>query len=289
MLEVLGNVLGNSHFEGWVAGPLMGVIAACIFAGLGNPPSGGGAGGSSSPQDARDQIDDLQIRKQRRNAQAVHHHHYHHGGSGNSNNDNSALLVAVGIALLVAMFLFAAFLPQISLTLYFFISGVAVFSMTATVLALLTGQFNSVEWWRNAIFPFLLSIGCLWVSVLATQAISPNVVAFAQGLLGNGPVSFALVLNSSFKFLRFMGNEYVHWMVFEMLAFICISLCSVMAFMQCVYYIALSNTRASSNMGWQKLTLWTERFSGTRTVIFACVLLITGWFLATGGMYRLIH
>ncbi|MTV39476.1 hypothetical protein GM676_18070 [Duganella radicis] len=187
------------------------------------------------------------------------------------------------------MFLFAAFLPQIAFALYCFISGVAMFSMTASLLAWLTGQFNTIDWWRHAIFPFFVSVGCFWVTEQAIQAISPDVVAFAQRLLGNSPLSVAVVISGSFKFFHVLGDRYVHWMMFDMLAFLCIALCAVVTLFQCVYYVALSNTRVSGGTGWQLLTAWTERFSGMGTVIFVSLLLLAGWFLATGGMYRLVH
>ena len=187
------------------------------------------------------------------------------------------------------MFLFAAFLPQIAFALYCFISGVAMFSMTASLLAWLTGQFNTANWWRHAIFPFIVSIGCFWIAVQANQAISPDVVVFAQRLIGDNPMSVALIVGGAFKFFRVLGDRYVHWMIFDMLAFICVLVCTVVTLLQCVYYVALSNTRASGGAGWQTLALWTERFSGTGTVIFVSILLVAGWFLATGGMYRLVQ
>jgi hypothetical protein len=288
MLEELANVFGNPHFEAYVAGPLIGTIFACIFATLGTRPPSGGKESRLSPQDAREQIEDYRDQRRRNNVRDVHHHHYHRDGS-KSSDDGSPIFIAMGIALLVAMFLFAAFLPQIAFALNCFISGVAMFSMTTSLLAWLTGQFNTVDWWRHSIFPFVVSVGCFWITVQANQAISPDVVVFAQRLLGDNPMSVSLVISGSFKFFRVLGNEYVHWMIFDMLAFVCISVCAMVTLLQCVYYVALSNTRSSGGAGWQTLTLWTERFSGTGTVVFVSVLLVAGWFLATGGMYRLIH
>lgn len=288
MLEALESVLGNSHFEAYIAGPLIGAIVACLFSALGTRPPSDGREGHQSPHEAREQIEDYRSRRQRHNGRDVHHHHYHGGGS-KSNDDGSSIFIVMGMALLVAMFLFAAFLPQIAFTLYCFISGVAMFSMTASVLAWLTGQFNTIEWWRHAIFPFIASIGCFWITVQANQAISPDVVAFAQRLIGDSPMSVGLVIGGAFNFFRVIGNGYVHWMMFDMLAFFCIAISSVVMLLQCVYYVALSNTRTSGGTGWQTLTLWTERFSGIGTVIYVSVLLFAGWFLATGGMYRLTH
>ena len=290
MLEALVGVLGNSHFEAWVAGPLIGAIVACIFAALGTRPPSGGRESQLSPHDARERIEDSRVRRQRNYGKEVHHHHYHGGGGGGkSNDDGSSFFIIAGIASVVAMFLFAAFLPQIAFALYCFISGVAMFSMTASLLAWLTGQFNTIDWWQHAIFPFIVSVGCFWITEQANQAISPDVVAFAQRLLGDNPMSAAVVISGSFKFFHALGDRYVHWMIFDMLAFICLSLCAVVTLLQCVHYVALSNTRASGGAGWRSLTIWTERFSGTGTVIFVSILLVASWFLATGGMYRLVH
>jgi hypothetical protein len=287
MLAALGNVLGNPHFEAYWGGPLAGVILACVFAGLGKRPPSGSNQSHQSPRDAQEKIHDRDQRRPQKNI-TVHHHHYSQQ-QANSGDDGPGLFVVAGIVLLVAMFLFAAFLPQISDTLYFFITAVAMFSMTASILAFLTGQFNTMEWWQHAIFPFAISIGCFWLTVQAYQAISPEVVAFAQSLLGDRPMNLGLVISGAFKFYQVLGDGYAQWILFDMLAFICISICAVAALFRCVFYVALSNTRSDRGTGWHRFALWTEPFSGTGTAIVMIVLIIAGWYLATGRMYQLIH
>jgi hypothetical protein len=288
MLEALGSVLGNSHFEAYLGGPMVGVIFACIFSALGNRPPSGSDQGQQSPQEARDRIDDRGSRRSTLRVKEVHHHHYHRAGT-NSNDDAPAIFIVAGLALLVALFLFAAYLPQIAGTLYFVITAVAMFSLTASLLACLTGQFNTPEWWMLSIFPSVASVGCFWLTVIAYQSISPDVVAYAQSLLGNSPMSFSVVINSALKFFQSIKSDYVHWMLFEMLAFMCIAVCALIAFLQCVHYVSLSNTRVEGSSMWRALTLWTKRFSGMGTIIFVAVFLAAGWLLATGGMYQLFH
>lgn len=279
MLETILEILGNSHFEAYVAGPIVGAAVGCLFTALGNRPPEEHA---RAPQEARERIYFLQERT------SVHHHHHYSGGA-KSSDDGAAAFVAIGMALLIATFLFAAFLPQIVSALSFLISGAASFSITTLFLASMTGRFNSAAWWQHAVAPLLISVGCFYVAAIATQAISPSVIAFAQSLLGEGALSVSLVIKASFAFFKQMRNDYLQWMMYDMLAFVCITMCALVTLLQCVHYVALSNTRASNSAGWRNLTLWTIRFGRTRTVVFTVALLMAGWFLASGGMYRLIH
>jgi hypothetical protein len=288
MLEMLISILGNSHFEAYVAGPLLGLIVGCIFSALGTRPPSSSVESRLSPQDTLERIELNQERLRRRNVRDVHHHHYHRG-DGKSSDDGLPILIVIGFSLFVAMFLFAAFLPQIAFSLYCFISSVAMFSMTASVLAWVTGQFNTIDWWRHAIFPFVVSLGCFRITVLANQAISDDVVVFARKLLGAGPFSLAVIINGSIKFFRALDDRYVHWMIFDMLAFVSISLCATIALLRCVYYVALSNARVSGREFWGGLALLTKRFSGTSTMIFVSILLLASWFLASGSAYRLFN
>ena len=288
MLEALLSVLGNSHFEAYVAGPLIGVIAACVFSALGTRPPSGGIESDITPQEARNRIAQNRVQQRSDIGREVHHHHYH-GDRGKSTDDGIPLLVATGAVSLVAMFLFAAFLPQIAFSLYCFISGVAMFSMTASLLAWITGQFNTIDWWQHSVFPFFASLGCFWIVIEANQAISPDVVAFARRLLGENPWSIRAVLGGAITFFRFLGDRYVHWMLFDMLAFILVTICALVTLLQCLYYVALSNTRAGGGSGWRSLAIRTEGFSGKGTLIFVSILLLSAWFLATGSVYRLIH
>lgn len=222
----------------------------------------------------------------------VHHHHYHHhqhGQSSKSDDTFPIFFVITALALLVALFLFAAYLPQIADTLYFFITTVAVFSITAGISATLSGRFNTVEWWLHTIGPALTSIGCFWVTSIAHAAISPKVVSFAHGLIANQPMSFKTVLTGAVTFVRSTHNEYVLWMTFVMLAFVVVLASTVICAMQCVYYIALANVRDSGGSGWRWIVSVTQKFSGLSSLFFAWFLLAVAWFLASGEAYRLTH
>ncbi|WP_240766613.1 hypothetical protein [Paraburkholderia flava] len=284
MWEQLLDTLGNSHFEAYVAGPALGVIFGVIFNALGKPPGPDEA--NRSPDDVRQDIKEK--RQSRSGTRDVHHHHHHHYDRS-SGDDGAAPIVIVGLIMVVALFLFALYLPQIAGSLYFFNTTVAMCCITAAVLALLTGRFNTSEWWLHAIFPAAISLGCFWLTVRARNEISSDVIAYAQSLIANEPMNIGVVLSAAFKFFKSLGNDYTQWLMFDMVAFICIIVCGVMALLRFVYYISLSNARESSRGLWAALALQTERFSGTGSVVFVLILFALGTSLATGQVYQWTH
>lgn len=286
MFEILGGILGNAHFEAYVGGPAAGLILGCVFSALGSRPSIGSHQSQQSPTEVRNRIekhaDPLKVKE-------VHHHHYHHKTNGGSNDDGGVIIVIAGLVLITALLIFAAFLPQIAYVLCFFVTAIATFSITACLLAIFTGQFNTPQWWMHSVFPLFVSMGCFYVIVTAEQSISAEVVVYARGLLGNGSINFGIVLGSAFEFIKTVKSDYSQWMFFEMLAFACVTICALLISLQCIYYISLSNTRAEKGRMWEVLTLWTDRFSGMGTLSFISILLGAAWFLATGQMYQLLH
>lgn len=286
MLEKLLEILGNSHFEAWVVGGVTGAIYGQIFGAFGN------RGGDAKTQQSDESPLEIQRQIRERSKQPVmrevHHHHYHHNGRSSNNGDDAfPIFVITGLVLLVALLMFAAYLPQIADTLYFSITSIAVFSVAAGVSAALSGRFNTAEWWLHTIAPALTSMGCFWVTTIAHAAISPDVVSFAHGLIANQPMSFKTVLGGAFTFFRSINNEYVLWMTFDMLAFIAVLVSAVICAMQCVYYIALANFRDSGGSGWRKVVTMAQGPSGFGSLFFAWFLLFVAWLLASGEAYRL--
>lgn len=286
MLEKLLEILGNSHFEAWVVGGVTGAIYGQLFNAFGKRDQ------STSRQQSEESPQEIQrqMREQRRqpSVREIHHHHYHHGRNTSNGGDPFPIFfVFAGIALLVSLLFFAAYLPQIADTLYFFVTTIAVFSVAAGVSAALGGRFNTTEWWLHTIAPAVTAMGCFWVMTIAYAAISPDVVNYAQKLIANKPLSLATVLGNAITFFRALGNEYVRWMLFDMLAFVAVLMSSVICAAQCVYYIALMNFRDSGGKGWRIVVNVTAPLSGFGPLLFAWVLLFVAWFLASGGAYRL--
>jgi hypothetical protein len=285
MLDELLEVLGNSHFEAYVVGPLLGVLFGVIFNALGKRPGPDNSG--SSPRDVKREIEEYRQRSSER--QDVHHHHHYHGARPSSHEEGGGVIFLAGLAMVVALFLFAAFLPQIAGTLYFFNTTVAMCCITAALLACLTGRFNTIDWWLQAVFPSVVSIGCLWLTAKVLAAISPDVIVYAQSLIADRPLSVGTVLNASVKFFTSLGNEYGQWMLFDLLAFVCVIMCALLAFLRFVFYVSLSNAREGGGGGWVWLALRTEKFGGNGSAFFVVFLFVLGTFLARGDVYQLLH
>ncbi len=286
MWTELGNILGNSHFEAYVGGPLAGAIAGFIFAALGTRGPSGDAGNELSPYEALARVEYELRRRRELDGRAESRQAPTRSGSRTA-EDGGPLLIGLGIASLVVLFLFTAFLPQIAFWLSVFILTVGMFSITATCLGFVTGRFNSPHWWRCAIFPLVVSLLCFFIMRKAREAIGPELTLFAQQLLGEHPITVNSVFRGAFAFFRALNNEYVNYMLLIMLAFVLITICAVIAFLQTIHYAALSNSRASGNAIWYVLALNTARFSSTGSIVFVSLLLALSWFLATGSVFRL--
>lgn len=285
MLDELLEVLGNSHFEAYVAGPLLGVAFGAIFSALIKPPRSHHPG--ASPQEKKREVEEY--RRLSRERKEIHHHHHHYNTRSMSNDDGGTMFFAAGFAMLVALFLFAAFLPEIAGTLYFFNTAIAMCCIVAALLACLTGRFNTSEWWFHAVFSAIASVACLWLTVTARKAISPDVVAYAQSLIVERPLSVGLVLNAAFKFFTSLRNEYVQWIAFDMLAFICGIVCTIGVFLRFTYYVSLSNVRDDGGRGWVWVALRTKKFGGAGNAVFMIILFVVGALLARGDVYQWLH
>jgi hypothetical protein len=273
MLDTLLGLLGNSHFEAYIAGPILGAIAGAIFSGLGSRPPEHDSRSALSPRQAQHTIERHFYRTERRP----------------SDNDASGLLAGGALLLLVTSFLFAAYLPQLAFALNVFIVSVAMFAFTACSLALITRQFNTAQWWLLSVFPIVISVGCFWVALTANRAISPEVVAFAQSLVNRDRLTLSSIINGAIAFFRGVNSDYMQWIMFEMLAFVCDALCALVALLQCVHFVALSNTRVSDAETWRVLAMWSSRFGTVRSALFAIFMLAFAWILASGSAYQFLH
>jgi hypothetical protein len=285
MIEKFLEILGNSHFEAWVGGGLMGVIYGQLFNVFGKSNDQNlTIGSGKSPQDMQHQ---MRVQQSLFNSHEVHHHHYHGRSSSGHHDDASSFLIISAVVLSVVLLVFAAYLPQITEALYFSIVTISVFSLTAAISSGLGGRYNSIEWWLHTIFPALTSAGCFYVVSVAHQSISADVVRYAHSLISNQPLTISTIISSAITFLRTINNEYARWMIFEMLAFIFITISTIVSAMQCVYYIALINFRDSGSDLWRSIATLTARFRGVGSLIFSLSFLLGAWYLATGQVYRM--
>jgi hypothetical protein len=275
MFERLLDVLGNPHFEAYVGGPIVGVLVSLIFASFGNRSS---SSNGQSPQDIYVEIIERRFHERparRGNAQ------------GQNNGDGGA---AMGLALvgLGLCFLFVAYLPKISFGLCFFITSVSAFTISTCLLGVVFGQFNTFNWWRHTIFPSAVSIVSLYSVVRAENAIDINVVNFAQGLLGNGPLTFVRIIDSTVSFYKSLNDAYVKWIFYQIAAFAFSLFASLEAFLQWFHYIALANSRDGS-AAWATLAIRTSRFGSLSAIFTAILFSALAWLCASGMAYSFFH
>ncbi|UVH55948.1 hypothetical protein NWF24_24325 [Variovorax paradoxus] len=284
-LDTVAQVLGNPHFEAWVAGPLMGVIAALVFAAVIKPPRrrdddkrNQGVRKSSPKTNERESL-----------LSEVHHHHHHHVKLVRADDDSSGMVVlfATGIVLTVGLLLFCAYLPLVAGALYFFISSVAVFCITTLLVMLLSGRFGFLEWFNHAFFSFLIAVGCFYVVWLARTSISDQVVAVAQGLLNHSPKTIGSVVAAGWNFFQRINSVYVTWMLFEVAAFALTLLCTVIVFARTLHFVALMQMDPASIGGtWEIWARRTQACAGLTGALLVTGLFVVAWLLASGTVFQ---
>jgi hypothetical protein len=275
MLDKVLEILGNSHFEAYVGGPIAGIIAALLFSWVNSSSNGGGS--AQNPRDIFIQINHQHNESARRR-----------NASGNGNDDASTA-IGIGLLGLVASFLFVAYLPQISLILYFCVTSVCAFTLSSCLIILGTGRFNGAEWLRYTLIPSFLSIGGLVVAFQAERAISPDVIKFAHELLGDGKITLPLVLNGAIAFYRNIGNDYAKWITLQMAAFLLVTLSSLTAFLGWLHFTALANARTSNGTFWVKVAISTHRYSSVGSTFIAAIFLFIAWLCTSGAAYGFIN
>jgi nitrogen fixation protein FixH len=284
-LDTAAQVLGNPHFEAWVAGPLMGVIAALVFAAVIKPPRH--RDDDPRSRDARASSQEKNDRDSPRSE--VHHHHHHHVKFVRPDDDSSGAMVlfATGLVLIVGLLLFCAYLPLVAGALYLFISSVAMFCATTLLVMLLSGRYGLLEWFNHAFFSFLIAVGCLYVAWLARTSISDQVVAVAQGLLNHSPKTIGSVVAAGWNFFQRINPAYVTWMLFEVAAFALTLLCTVMVFARTLHFVALVQIDPASNGGaWKALARRTQACAGLTGGLLTIGFFVAAWLFASGTVFQ---
>lgn len=276
MLDRLLAVLTDPHFEAYVGGPLMGVLAGSLFASMGKSPST--SMGHVAPKDIYIQIHQRTSTVNNYTARNTHSDQSSNGGE----------IFAIGLIGIVAVFLFTAYLPEFSLGLYFIITTVSAFTLTCLLVTLISGRFNTLAWWSHSLFPAAAALACFPLAYSVEKSIDPQVIQFAQNLVGTGQLSISRIISGATTFATQISSEGFKWMALQMTAFMMTLFASFFALMQCIYYAALSNLRGGGSAFWLSLVRGTARYSGLRTVASGSVCLLLAWFLASGRAYQFL-
>lgn len=280
-MDKLLDFLGNAHFEAYVAGPLIGGIVGICFAALGNRAPPRSHGHEERPSDVRIEL--------KSTTTVTHHHHYHQPSRPAPKSDDFfPIFLLGGLASLVAIFFFAAYLPTIANVFAYAILTIAAFATALCLTALIGQRYTTWEWWLNALAPLVILSCCYYVLTLARASIGDNVIAFANSLRDQHPRTFQGTIAGAFSFAKLVGNDYVQWMILEMAAFMNLLFITVVCALQCIHYLALANFRDGRD-GWRWLALNTERFGKASALALASLFLIVSALLANGNVYQWLH
>jgi hypothetical protein len=281
MFTELLAILGDSHFEAYIGGPLAGAIVGIVFTALGQPPSSSGSSTAKSPGDALDEIADRLSRIEARQGNSPK-------GQGQSVSDPSAFIF-LALLLLIPLFLLVAYLPTVIQIVRVLIGTMTVFSITIALGSFVAGRFNTTSWWLHALFPVLANVACFWITDIAYTRMAPEVVNFAQSLLGTQQLSPSSVISAAIHFYRSISGEYVQWMVLHMCAFVLVGFGAILVALQSIHYVALANASVSSRRLWAWLAWKTRSYTSPATTVMTLFFLCAGWAAGTGRLYAWVH
>lgn len=273
MFDKILEVLGNSHFEAYVGGPIAGAIAGIIFANIASPPSGSAS--AAGPREVIIHITQGEARSR--------------GGQPRQDGSDGSKVIAVALVGMLAVFLFSAFLPQIAFMLAACIATVAAFSITSMVSSLILGRFNTVAWWSQTVFPAVASGLCFYLSIMIESSVSPELVQYAKRLLGDGPITLTHIANGTAVFVKNVNPEYFKWTALQMAAFVMTSFATIIAALQSIHYVALSSLRSSQGNAWRILAARTIRYSGAGSIVTGLLFISLAWLLASGRVYAFLQ
>ena len=268
MWEKVVSVLGNSHFEAYVGGPLISILFGFVFAYLARPP----VGGNPAPNVVFVQL----FQPAANNA----------GNAQTATKSDNSGLIAFALIGIVAVFMFAAYLPQISFALYTVIATIAAFTFTSLIATIIFGHFQTFAWWSHALFPVLASAISFRIAYNVEQSIDPALVQYAQSLIGNEALTVSSIINGAITFFKQVHPDYFIWMISQMGALMFTMLAVLFAFFQSVHYIALSHTPANPSIFWVGLVNLTRHYRGIRTVFAGAGFLTFAWLLTTGRVQQ---
>lgn len=279
-MEEFFAVLGNSHFEAYIGGPIAGVIAGILFSSSGGPgsPSGGKGppGGPGNP-----------------NVQHHHHHHYHYqnhpacrGTAPPASDSSAAFLAAAAVLVILATFVFVAYVDHIAWIVYTVNATLAWFSFAATVITLGSRQLHRVSGFRLTTWPCIVSLTGFWLTNKARWAIDADVSAFARSLLNDQSFSVGGLIGRSVSFFKAVNADYFEWITHQMAVFLIVMVCCLLTAMQCVHYVA--SCKANSDYGpfWQWLSDRTRRFDSWSIVLLTGIFLLAAGLLSSGAYYH---
>ncbi|MFY3081028.1 hypothetical protein ACOTF2_13310 [Achromobacter xylosoxidans] len=270
MLDRFIEVLGNSHFEAYVGGPIAGVVAAFLFQGF-----GGGSAKSENRLAVPLPVNIYEFRSTVLREQGK--------------PDNGFAFGAMIAGVLIA-FLFVALLPALTDGIQLLNVATLVFGLTSAMLGALNGWVRSIQWWLLAIFSSMIAAVCFVLIGMAFDAIHPDVIRYAQNSFNANSDRLSHIFSAAFDFLKAVSPEYWRWMVWILLGFCLVVICSISALVRIIHYLALSKIAAgSSSHWWIAVAVRTRSYGSLKHLSFMVGALVIAYWLITGGAYRFMR
>jgi len=287
MLERMLNVLGNPHFEAWIAGPIVSGLVGIVFSALARGRNDANPDDATrTPAEVREALSAEQAKRPEQ--QQIHHHHHHYHSQKQGDDAFPIFVLVAGALVCLGSLLFAAYLPAIANGLYWLTASVACFATATTLFSGFAGRLNTPTWWWHAVSPVAASLLCFYVATVAHASITPEVIDYAQKLLGDRPLTMQTLISSGMAFVKGIGMSYVNRMLFVMFAVVILFAVSLICAVQCVYCVALVTVRDAAGSFWKHLVGMTSWVGGTGTKIAVWLGLPFAWFLASGRFYGLV-
>lgn len=252
-MQTIWDLMTNAHMEAWVWGPLMGAVVGIMFAGF------------NAPLSEKAPVTVIQTTRVFVTTNIVVHNKQDTGTSDSSSA--GAIFFVLFIATLFLVWKYVVYVEYIRYALTALITTVLAFSLTAAILSIVKGQFNSNSWLLYIFAPMAALAANYFLLTLAANSLDPELPALA-------------VKSTPFDFYLNQLSEYGRMLIiFQMLGMILILITTVCTAIVLIHYLALMNQRSPGSVQpfWTWLTRTTIFFSGK------------GWLVLMTGLVILVY
>lgn len=254
-MQPIWDLMTNAHMEAWIWGPLMGAIVGMMFAGF------------NAPLSEKAPVTVIQTTRVFVTNNIVVHNKQHISTSDNSGA--GAIFFAFFIATLFLVWKYVVYIEYVRHALTVLISTVLAFSLTAAILSIVKGQFNSSSWLLYIFAPMTTLATNYFLLNLAANSLDPELPALAAK---SAPLDF--YMNQLTEYGRI-------FILFQMLGMILILITTVCTALVLIHYLALMNQRSPSNVQpfWTWVTRSTLFFSGKGWLVLMTGFVILAYIL----------
>lgn len=257
MLQAIWFWFNHPLVQSVLISPLVGAIFGVILAGLNSP---------SSTTSAISVQQTIVIQ----NRTTIVQHGHRNSSTG---DDGFAFIIGAIFIIVVVVGGYSAYSNEILQIVLEIVLGCLSFVLSSALVSVLMKHYQSDEWLVQILCPLFSLLFCLRLVYLAHYGLIPGAREYAQA---NGFLPF---------YFRILTLEQRHWITFQVVGVILLSLLALVSSCGSLHYLALMNARGSNRLTaiWTFVIQVTNFASGWRGTVL-CVMLAALSFITLSGI-----